>query len=365
MQVVDYLLTPKNVTVVFDNGNPVTVPASDTKRFNRIKELIKSDNLEDLLFLVDKAAGIDQRTEGKFSVVDGTIVIDGEELPEALSNKLLELVESDQDTISLEKFWNNLKQNPTESSRKDLFAFLLANNVPITRDGCFITYKKVREDYWDSHTGRTHQNKPGMTVSMPRDQVDSNRHNTCSSGLHVAAFEYATGFSGTRLLEVKVNPRDVVAVPPDYNEQKMRVCKYQVLRETTTKYVEPLYNGGDAEENVDEKLVSEETDVLYVKPDNEGRIRIPGHLIRKHLRVGVGRRVSVFVEGDGDHLLLQRGNKKDDADNHYIAQSDNCIRISRKVLSLIQADTATIFTVTESDEYENCLVVAPTNESEA
>jgi len=364
MKVVSYLLTPKNVTVVFDNGNPVTVPSSDTKRFNRIKELIKSDSLDELLFLVDKASAIDERSEGKFSVVDGAIIIDGEELPVGLSDKLLELVGADQDTLALENFWNNLKQNPTESSREGLFDFLAANRIPITRDGCFITYKKVRDDYLDSHTGKTHQNLPGKTVAMPRDQVDSDRNNTCSSGLHVAAFEYASGFSGTRLMEVKVNPRDVVAVPPDYKEQKMRVCKYQVLRETTTEYVEPLYEAGDVETNVDEKLVSEETDVLYIKPDSEGRVRIPGNLIRKHLRVGVGRRVSVFVVGDGPSLVLQRGNKKDDADNHYIAQSDNCIRISRKVLSLIGADTATMFTVAAS-KYENCLDVFPTKDSEA
>lgn len=364
MQVVDYILTQKNATVVFDNGNPVTVPHTDSVRFGKVRDMIRSNNLDDLLFLVDKAAAIDERTEGKFSVIDGTIVIDGEKLPEALSDRLLALVEAGSDTRSLENFWDNLKLNPTETSRKDLFAFLQANNVPITRDGCFIAYKKVLDTYWDSYTGHTHLNKPGMTVSMPRDQVDGNRNNTCSSGLHVAAFEYASGFSGTRLLEVKVNPRDVVAVPPDYNEQKMRVCKYQVLRETTTKYVEPLYEAGDgSEESVDASLVDKEEtgeELVFIQPDIEGRVRIPGNLIRKFCRVGVGRRVSVFVKNDHE-LVLTRGNKKDGADNHYIAQSDNCIRISKKVLALAEIDKAPLFSVTESDEWENALVLAPCN----
>jgi len=94
-------------------------------------------------------------------------------------------------------------------------------------------YKKVRDSWYDSHTGKTYLNKPGATISMPREKVDADRRNTCSRGLHVAAWDYAQGFRGTRLLLVKVNPRDVVAVPPDYNEQKMRVCKYLVLKEWT------------------------------------------------------------------------------------------------------------------------------------
>jgi hypothetical protein len=31
------------------------------------------------------------------------------------------------------------------------------------------------------------------------------------------------------MLEVEVNPADVVSIPADYNQAKMRVCKYQVI----------------------------------------------------------------------------------------------------------------------------------------
>jgi Ran GTPase-activating protein (RanGAP) involved in mRNA processing and transport len=37
------------------------------------------------------------------------------------------------------------------------------------------------------------------------------------------------------MLEVKVNPRDVVAVPVDYNNAKMRVCEYVVLSVVTNE----------------------------------------------------------------------------------------------------------------------------------
>jgi hypothetical protein len=43
-------------------------------------------------------------------------------------------------------------------------------------------------------------------------------------------------------LEVKVSPQDVVAVPPDYSQQKMRVCRYTVLRQTDQEYDGSIYD---------------------------------------------------------------------------------------------------------------------------
>jgi hypothetical protein len=65
---------------------------------------------------------------------------------------------------------------------------------------------------------------------MDRKDCDPDRKNACSRGLHVAAFSYAHDqYSNGNLIEVKVNPRDVVAVPEDHNNEKMRVCEYEVL----------------------------------------------------------------------------------------------------------------------------------------
>lgn len=333
--VISTLITPRSVILVLDSGEPVTILSSDKSRYDKATKLVKAKKYDEALLVADRVKAVDYTTEGRFHVSEGRIIIDGTKLPKALSNRLLELVDRGEDTGILERFWDNLRQNPTESSREDLFSFVEANDIPISRDGCIIVYKKVRDDYWDSHTGRTHLNKPGTTVQMERAAVDGDRNNTCSSGLHVAAFEYASTFSGTRLMECKVNPRDVVAVPPDYSNQKMRVCKYQILRETTVKYENGLYQ--DATEGlVDQQLTEAVREVLYVNVDSEGRVRVPGSLVRKVLRVGVGRRVSVEVEVSTNELRLRRGNKKDGAEFHYIAQSDNCVRVSNKVLSLVK-----------------------------
>jgi hypothetical protein len=236
----DHMITPRSLVIIFDHGAPVTV-LNNNSRFEQIKKLLNDGNFEAVPAAVSLALAIERHTKGKFTVVNGTIEIEGQLLPNALSNKLLEFVESNLPTAPLERFWDNLKLNPAESAREDLFAYLEANQAPLTADGCFVAYKKVKDTWWDSYTGKTHLNKPGMTVKMDRATVDADRRNTCSAGLHVAAWGYASGFSGSRILEVKVNPRDVVAVPPDYEQQKMRVCEYLVLRQTDKPYDRSIY----------------------------------------------------------------------------------------------------------------------------
>lgn len=239
----DHLITPQNITIMFTEGNPVMVNRSDT-RFEAALTAIRLRNYDLLLTMLDKPAQIKEHTKGKFVVNDGVVVIDGEELPVELSDKLLEFVDSKTETRALENFWNNLKRNPSEESKRDLFRFMRANKMPITESGCFVAYKKVREDYMDFYT-RKISNKPGKVIKFERKDVNADRSQTCSFGLHVAAFEYADkhyhGGAGV-LLEVEVNPKDVVAVPPDYREQKMRVCRYRVLGLGTEEITSLIYN---------------------------------------------------------------------------------------------------------------------------
>jgi len=120
---------------------------------------------------------------------------------------------------------------------EELYKFLDACSLPITSDGCFLAYKKVRWDYKDLYSN-TMDNSIGQVVKMSRNEVDENSNRTCSHGLHCAAFGYmsAYGAQGTdegsdKVIIVKVNPKDVVAIPVDYQNQKMRVCEYTVVDE--------------------------------------------------------------------------------------------------------------------------------------
>jgi hypothetical protein len=127
-------------------------------------------------------------------------------------------------------FMENLMSNPSRQAVQELYGFLEKNNLPITPDGHFLAYKKVRDDYLDCHSG-TMDNSVGRIVEMERNEVDDNRNNTCSAGLHFCGHSYLAHFGGARTVIVKINPRDVVSIPSDYNDAKGRACRYEVVGE--------------------------------------------------------------------------------------------------------------------------------------
>ena len=131
---------------------------------------------------------------------------------------------------SLVWFLDNLIQNPDSHVLEQLYPFLLHNDIDISEGGHLIAYKKVRPDYYDIHS-QTIRNMPGDAPEMPRVMVQNDPSKTCAAGLHVCAKSYLNqfGYTTDRVVLVKVNPRDVVSVPYDYNGAKMRVCKYEVL----------------------------------------------------------------------------------------------------------------------------------------
>jgi hypothetical protein len=127
-------------------------------------------------------------------------------------------------------FLDNIMKNELKDIRDELYLFLMAGDMPITNDGCFLAYKKVRDNFHDVHSGKF-DNSPGKVVAMPAHLVDRDRHNTCSTGLHFAARSYLSQFGGSRIIAVKVNPRNVFAIPSDYNNAKGRASEYFVVGE--------------------------------------------------------------------------------------------------------------------------------------
>lgn len=178
-----------------------------------------------------------------FEVVDGEVYYKGEALPTALSTKIQSIVREGLPVAHFEKFWENLSQNPSATSVNELLEFLEYKELPITEDGHFIAYKGVAADLYSIHgnsktkvvtglvdpSGRIY-NGVGEVIEVTRRDVDDKRENHCSYGLHVGSLNYASSFgSGGQLLVVKVNPKDVVSVPSDYNCQKCRVSAYKVV----------------------------------------------------------------------------------------------------------------------------------------
>jgi len=235
--VINYHLLTDSVVVSF-SGKTFTIAKSDG-RFKEVVKAIKNNRLDKIPEIVDVRNNLKKKG---FDVDDsGVLGFKDEAMPRQLSDRISEMLSQGLPTDIFVRFWDNLKMNPSEQARQMLYNFLQHNGHPLTSDGCFIAYRKVTQDFKDPHT-KSFDNRLGSTVEIPREEVDENPNNTCSTGLHVAAFDYAKDFyAGGRLVEVKVNPRDVVSVPIDYNGTKMRVCRFQVIRECDGIKLEPVY----------------------------------------------------------------------------------------------------------------------------
>lgn len=230
MRYLNHIKTPNSYIIMFDSGNPVTVLKKDGKTYDRITKALSEEDYDKIPEIASVGTFIQKKSDGKVKIENGKAIVGGRELPLHLASRIISMVKSKADVSVLLAFWDRLKSNPSKTSQEELYGFIEKNHVPITPDGHFIAYKSVDKDFLDSYT-HTFDNTPGQIVSMPRDQVNPDRNKTCSHGLHVAAFRYAKHvYRGDIMLEVDVDPKDVVSVPIDYDRQKMRVCKYKVLR---------------------------------------------------------------------------------------------------------------------------------------
>jgi len=159
---------------------------------------------------------------------NGRILVDGVEMDVELANKVKEFKQHNLPFDYLIKLAKKIDEIDSRHIRTQLYGFLQHNGHPITKDGNFIAYKMVSDDFKDLHT-RTIDNSVGQVVTMNRRDCDDNPTQTCSAGLHVAAYDYAHNFGSGNLVLCEVDPRDVVAVPIDYDQKKMRTCRYEVV----------------------------------------------------------------------------------------------------------------------------------------
>ena len=204
---------------------------SDHVNYGKIMDKIKAKDY-DLESLINISKSVEEFGEGKLSVKGGVVKYNGSQLHGCIVDSILGLIKDGFSVEPIVKFLDNLSKNPSFRAQNELYGFLEYGKLPITDDGCFLTYKKIRNDWKDIHSG-TFDNSIGAICEMPRHKVDDNSNNTCSSGLHVCSYEYTKSFGGrgSRLVLCKVNPADVVSIPVDYSNTKLRCCKYQVVAE--------------------------------------------------------------------------------------------------------------------------------------
>lgn len=179
-----------------------------------------------------------QNLSGRLTYDEGVLYYDGKPLFNYAATSLVKFLQLGHDARALSAFIDKQQQNPDPTVHNELYKFLEHGKIPLTEDGDFLVYKAVRSDYTDIHSGRF-DNRIGKKPRLKeREMVDPDRHNTCSRGLHVCSFGYLPHFSHAdgHVMVCKVDPRDVVAIPADYNNTKMRVVGYEVVAEVTSYY---------------------------------------------------------------------------------------------------------------------------------
>jgi hypothetical protein len=238
---VNYFTSDRSVTVqTTDKTYTIT---KDHPRFDAIKQGLQEGNYlseEHLIGDIDQIKLVEASFENDVLTIDGDVATyhgpNGDiVLNTSLIQRMIFMLRKEQSVDNLALFLENLMKNPSQDAIFELFGFLEKNDLPITDDGCFLAYKKVGGDYYDLYS-HTFLNNIGSYVSMERHEVDGDRNRTCSTGLHFASRSYmahygATIEDGFRIVVVKINPRDVVSIPVDYNNAKGRCCAYEVVEE--------------------------------------------------------------------------------------------------------------------------------------
>lgn len=248
-----YVITQDSISVSFQEKIR-TILVSDS-HYEPLKEALKKEDWEQVLSLLSPADRLETVSAGEMYVSDNQVFLkveDGSDwaVPTDLNETILRYLNSGKAFQYLVLFANKLRANPSTDSVEQLFTFLTRNKFVLTQSGNFIAYKRVRHDFKDIYTG-TMDNSIGQVVVMDRSRVNANREQTCSYGLHVANYYYASSCYSQaekdQLLLVEVNPADVVSVPTDYNFSKMRVCRYKVLEVCQQEVEDLVYTDSDWE----------------------------------------------------------------------------------------------------------------------
>lgn len=226
-----FIIQGNNITIVIGN-KPHTIAKSHIT-YQKVVDAIKACDWTKVADLVEPKKVVLNYGKGNVSVQGDQLFWKGKPMNNGLATRMITMLQDEFPIEPLVNFMENLMTNPSKRAVDELYGFLEKNSLPITPDGHFLAYKKVRNDYLDIHSG-TMDNSPGKVVEMERNEVDDNKDRTCSSGLHFCSQEYLPSFGNSydnRVVIVKINPRDVVSIPSDYNNAKGRACRYEVIGE--------------------------------------------------------------------------------------------------------------------------------------
>ena len=223
-----FLIQGSNIVVVIGNKSHTVSKTHIT--YQKVLDAIKAGDWDTVKDIIEPKKVVLNYGAGNVSIQGETLYWKGEVLNTGLARRMIEMLQEGFPIEPMVNFMENLYANPSKRAVTELYGFLEKNQLPITPDGHFLAYKKVRDTFMDVHSNSM-LNAPGCVVEMERNAVDDNKDQTCSTGLHFCGMSYLSHFGGERTVIVKINPRDVVSIPSDYNDAKGRACRYEVIGE--------------------------------------------------------------------------------------------------------------------------------------
>lgn len=243
-------VSTRAVNVIAD-GNNYSITSDEKQKFELALEAVEKADWERLLELCkmrhQKAVDISATLSNFGFTVKNGYVIMGDKTGEFKLggvDVLMRRIESfalagdENGVTAMAKFLDKLLENPDQEIMNRIIDFIRFGDVEVDEEGYLIAYKYVDSNFKDSFTNRL-DNRPGSVVRMKRALVDKDIKNECSQGLHVCALSYVFGFwgHGKRLVKVRLNPRDIVAIPKDYKGAKIRCSEYTVMSDVTDKFL--------------------------------------------------------------------------------------------------------------------------------
>jgi len=251
-----YIIQGDNIMIVVDN-KPHNINRTHPA-YQKVLDAIKTGDDAAVRDLIEPKQAVLKFAQGNVTIDGHQLFWKHRELHSTLAARMIAMLGEGFDIRPMAAFMENLMQNPSKRAIDELYDFLEVGQLPITPDGHFLAYKKVRSDFYDVYSGTVlnapahlmtqeqlnmlptvsdHDdrvvvsvNAAGLTeITMERSLVDDDKDRTCSSGLHFCSQDYLRLFRGDQIVILKINPADVVSIPSDYNNTKGRTCRYQVL----------------------------------------------------------------------------------------------------------------------------------------
>lgn len=265
------------ITIVSDDGMVLFTPTDP--KFALLAGAIDKQDMDKIVAILQAKAptftlqdGFEKVVEkygNGFTYKDDVLYYHDEPVDESITNYLTHSPQRLEHPERVLMFVERLSKNPSYTTRQRIFSFLLEcglndDGFELSAKGKLIAYKGVNTDLTSIHSGfgivngkeyhNAHiPNHVGHIIEIPRSMIDDNPNVGCSVGLHVGTLSYAKTFIAKGvILKCLVDPADIVSVPFDCSNQKIRTSRYQVL--DTFEYEVKEESWSDIDDPLDSQL---------------------------------------------------------------------------------------------------------------